>query len=221
MANALDGRTDTQAGFDDGGTRTVIFDLGSSKSIDCVCVARHNFFTAGATLIFNGSNTSNSGPWTLLASVTFTDDNVMVERVTPTAYRYVQIIRTNGAVDIFASDVFIGSSIELPKEMQNGFIRPEDNDQDIIKTNITQNGALVGMEITTRPKKCRIQFNSADSSWFETNWLTLINGMKSYPVYFSWKSTKRSMYCWLNKKVGAPVYKYDQQKVSLDVEGIV
>lgn len=218
FANALDGRTSTQAGFTSGAARNVDFDFGSSQTISHIGYAAHSL-TGSNVDIYSSTNGSS---WTLRLSSIAQSGVQTYEFGTSFSARYFRLSVRPASGTVYVSDFFAGQAIELPYGIPHGFVPPEHGDQDVIDTNMTGNGALVGITVTRKPKKTRVSLNDYPSSWIDANWSTLIEIMKLYPVYFLWATGKRSFFCTLARTAPSPAYNSNiRQSATLELEGFV
>lgn len=218
FANALDGRTSTQAGFASGAGRDVVFDFGSAQTISHVGHAAHSL--AGSTMALHSS--TNNSTWTLRLSWIAQAGVYTYELGTSFSARYLRLTVTPAAGTVYVSDFFAGQAIELPYGMPFGFVPPEFGDDDQVETNMTGNGAIVGTTVTRRPKKTSVDMRDYPSSWFDTNWLTITEGLKQYPGYFLWGTGKRPMFCSLDRKAPrASFSNHIHMSAKLELEGFV
>lgn len=218
FAKALDGGTSTQAGFAPGASRDVIVDFTSAKSFDHVCVAGHNL--NGVTLTLAGS--ADNVSYTDIDALTYDNNHVQVSEIDAGSARYLRLRFSGMGGNAYVSDIFVGEALELPYGIPHGFVPPEQGDQDAIDTNMTGNGAIVGITVSRKPKSTRVSLQDYHASWFEAHWYDLIETMKLYPVYFLWGDGKRAFYCTLQRKPPQPSYNSNiRQSATLDLEGFV
>jgi hypothetical protein len=218
FANALDGRTSTQAGFSSGAARNVDFDFGSAQTITHIGYAAHSL-TGSTVAIYSSTNGSS---WTLRLSSIALAGVQTYEFGTSFSARYFRLSVTPASGTVYVSDFFAGQAIELPYGIPHGFVPPEQGDQDAIETNMTGNGALVGITVTRKPKRTRVSLNDYPASWFDSNWSALIETMKLYPAYFLWATGKRAFYCTLARTAPSPAYNSNiRQSATLELEGFV
>ena len=218
FSNALDGGTSTQVGMAIGSNRDIVVDLGSTKAFDYFCVAGHNL--NGTTITIAGS--SDNVSYSDIDSVVFSNNYVSVNNISSGNVRYVRFRFSGMAGSIYIADIFLGTALSLPYGLPHGFVPPEQGDQDIIETNMTGGGALVGISVTRKPKKTSINLQEYSSSWFETYWFDLIETMKVYPIYFLWKEGKRALFCTLERTPAQPAFTSNiLQSTKLDLQGFV
>ena len=215
--NALDGKTSTQAGFAAGASRVVVLDFGTAQTVSHIAYAAHNL--TGATILIE-SSTDNSSYTTRLSTTAIAGVNT--HEFTSFNERYFRLTLSGLAGNTYVSDFFAGEAIELPHGMPFGFIPPELADEDEIDVNMTGNGSTVGITVNSRPKRISVNMRDYLATWFDTNWLTLINGLKLYPGYFLWGESKRAMFCTIDKKAPKPSYtNHLYMSAKLDLEGFV
>lgn len=218
FAKALDGGTSTQAGFASGANRDVILDFGSAQTFDHLAVAAHSL--SGTTLTIAGS--SDNVSYTDIDAVTFSNNYVQIHEIDQGNVRYVRLRFSGMPTSVYVSDIFLGEALELPYGMPQGFVPPEFGDQDTVETNMTGNGALVGITVTRKPKRSKVQMQDYESSWFASNWSALIASLKLYPAYFLWAAGQRAFFCTLQKQAPQPQYSTNtRQSCTLDLEGFV
>lgn len=218
FANGIDGRTSTQLGVASGADRDIVLDFGSAQQFSVLCVAVHNL--NGASVVVAGS--SDNVTYTDITTINYDNNYVRCDAVTQSTYRYVRLRFTGLLGSTYVGDIFLGESLELPYGVPDGFTPPEQADQDLIETNMTGNGALAGIDVTRKPKRLKLPLKNYESSWFESNWYSLTETMKLYPVYFLWSTGKRAFFCTFNRKTGVPSFKTNtRQSVTLDLQGFV
>lgn len=199
--NALDGSTSTQAGFLTGAARSVTFDLGVSTQLRFFGAAAHNMTGARVQI-----ETSPNGSSFTVARTVYFSAGVTVSEFAALSTRYLRITIDTFAVDGYVSDLFIGDAVELPYGMPVGFIPPEFADEDEINTNMTGNGAIVGIELNQRPKKIQVKLDDYEASWMASNWPILRDGLKQYPGYFLWSDTGQPFYGSFDGGADKPKY---------------
>lgn len=219
FSNALTGRTSEQVGFASGASRAVDFDNGSAVAVSALCVAHHNLGTVGATLTLAGSTDDVS--YTTLVTQAFTDDNVTFLTFTEASYRYLRLTVSGHSGTAYIGDVFAGPVLELPYGPDVGWTQPVQSDEDDITANVTGSGAIVGISFVPRPKKSQIQFRDFEKSWFDSNWLTLVAGLKQYPAYYLWKAGERPMFFLLSRIDPPKFTTHNRQAATLDIIGLV
>lgn len=218
FANCIDGRTSTQMGLASGATRDVVIDFGSAKAMTHCAFAHHNL--SGATLTMAGSADNSS--YTTIATITPSNNYVQVHEFSSASYRYLRLRFSGHSTAIYISDLFVGIALELPYGMPFGFVPPELSDQDAIDANMTGNGALAGISVTTKPKKCKVSLQDYESSWFDSYWSAFASNAKLYPFYFLWAPSKRAMFCTVDGKIGDVAYSnHTRLSHTLNLEGFV
>lgn len=221
IENALDGRTSTQAGFEAGATRTVIFDFGTTVNLTHFGYVGTNLGTVGGSISF--AHSSDNVTYTNSTTTNFFATVYTAELGAVLTNRYLRVRISNHYADVYISDLFVGEAIELPYDVPVGFVRPEWADEDTIETNMTGGGAIVGVTVTRRPKKTSLDMRSYPSEFFSSYWDVMIRGLKEYPGYFKWRDgVANAMYCSLVGKAPRPSYtSHMHLSVKLDLEGIV
>lgn len=215
-----DGRASSQVGFASGADRSVVYDFSIVKSFDTFCLANHNFGTSGASMKVEGS-ADNVG-YSVIDTIAIANNNVKLHTLPSSSFRYVRLTIQGHGGAAYASDIYIGPSLLLPYGMPKGFVSPEEYDQDVISSNITGNGSLVGIDVEEKPKRCKIPIKDVERSWFDSYWLALVAAVKQYPAYFLWSEGERAMYFYFYRKAPAPKFTTNNRKsVTLDVEGVV
>jgi len=219
-AKGVDGRASSQVGFASGADRSVVYDFSTVKSFDTFCLANHNFGTASASVKLEGSVDNVS--YSAIDTVAIANNNVKLHAFPSSLFRYVRLTIQGHGGAAYASDIYIGPSLSLPYGMPKGFVSPEEYDQDVISSNITGNGSLVGVDVEENPKRCKVPINDVERSWFDSYWLSFVSAVKQFPAYFLWAEGERPIYFYFYRKVPAPKFTTNNRKsVTLDIEGVV
>jgi hypothetical protein len=220
MVKGLDGRGYSRAGFESGADREVVFDFGTIKTFNLLLLANHNLGAVGATITILVS--SDNVSYSSVGASTITTDYVTEWSQSNRTYRYVKIKISGHTGAAYIGDLYLGTKLDIPYGMPRGFISPDQYDTDTITTNITGNGALAGVDVIERPKRCKIPLKNFERSWFDDNWAAFVASTKLFPSYFVWGSGERPIYFTFYKKVGSPKFTTNnRQSVTLDVEGVV
>lgn len=230
FSNAIEGNTAAIVGFGLGATRTVDIDLGASKLVSAVGIARHNCFSAGATLQFYLSNTET---FTTPFLVIDFDSNAVVFKMAHTATqtkdfseaygRYLRIVCTGHTLNALIGNIYVGEALSLPCNTDVNFQPYEYSDNDEIITNLTYTYDVLGIGVIRKPKSSSIKMDAASISWMEANYKNLVSAMKAGPIYWTWKDYgKSAFYCWPTKTIGNPKYTEKGQYFAFEikVEGI-
>lgn len=219
-ANALDGRTATQAGFAYGGWRLMQFDMGVSTAVDCIAVARHNLGTQVANIKLYGSHDNVSYP--IVIDHHYANNKVHCKTFTEVSYRYYKIYVTLQMGDCYISDLFLGKGLALERNQKYGFVKPEYADGDQVIANTTRGQNLAGLNIQPGLKRCKFDLYYYTAS-FMASWPAVVEQLKQYPIYILWDDTEQPFYCWPTKNIPAPSYArgvYGYYDASLDMQGI-
>lgn len=237
--NMVDGRTNTQCGFKNGSFGEVTFDLGSSKTINCIGVARHNLKSSKGLLKVFSSTVGTSGPWTarqrpggyeVFGNSNAGDDSTVFNELTEFTAQYIKIefdwLAGADANSItYVGLLSLGYWLEIPIGMPVGFIQPRWGDRDEFIVNRSIGNEFVGMAVTEKPRQATIEFRNIDVSWFDTYWDDFVTDMKKAPFFFLWNIDDRpeeAMLCWPMKRIEPPKYtKKTRCSVSLKVEGLI
>lgn len=224
-AQMVDGRTATQAGFA-AATGVVVFDLGSAMDVDFVGLAKHTLATQSATLVVEYSATGTSGPWTSFLSEAPANDGPHLWEVSSVSAQYWRVSITGHAGNVYVGDVTLGEVLALPAGMPVSFTSPRYAKPGKMRVNRSRNADLVGLSFEPGPKSIEITMQFVDTSWFDNNWQTILDGLTTGPGYFVWNSDTRAtevMFCWASEG-DLPDVPYDTagiyQSVTVKVEGI-
>ncbi len=225
VANCLDGRTNTQTAFASGSDKFITFDLGSTKTINYIGLAKQTLGTAVAVLKIS-SGPTGTGPWT--EEDRFENINnlgTLMFKVSEFSTRFLLVEFSNYSSTMYLGALAVGKYIEPPVGMPVGFTQPRWGDQDEIRVNKTRGNEFVGMSTIDKPKAATIILKDIETTWYDTYWSDFIENIKRRPFFFSWNPDDRqgeNIYCWPVKKIAAPKYtKKTRCSVSLKVEGIV
>lgn len=219
-ANALDGRTATQAGFLDGAARMLKFDAGANVSVNCLAIARHNMGTTSANIQLETS--TDDITYSIKFNHEYTSNDVTCVKFTETSARYFKIYVLSSSADNYIADIFLGTGLALERSQRHGFIKPEFADGDQVLANTTRGKNLAGLNVYTGLKRCKFDLFYYTAS-FMNSWAALVAVMKQYPIYIEWDDTETPFYCWPTKKIPEPEYSKNIQNyysVVLDMEGI-
>lgn len=224
IASALDGRTATNAGFDDAADREVVFDLGAAISIDTLAIGRNNLSTKTVTIAGSSDNVSYTNI-TGFISITTSSKVYSKKLASPVSYRYYRLTVGSGVQDGYIADIALGQAVDLERSQKHGFIKPEFAEGDRIIPNVTEGNNLAGLYVKQGFKRCKFSLFYYTASFFTTNWQTIINEMKSYPIYIVWDTpeTELPFYCWAYSKMPEPSYAKNingYYNATLSMEGI-
>lgn len=232
MDKAIDGRTNTQAGFDSGANRVVVIDFGSLKAISAIGIARHNAGSVGATLTFAHSATVG-GTYTDFHVIEPVDNSIVWDtfNVNPDlsyitdeiTARYIRLTVSGHSADLYIADLYVGEKLDLPDNTDDGLVGYEWCDNDEIITNLTYTNELVGITTLAKLPTAVLKMNNVLPSWMRTYYAGVIVALKTAPIYWRWKEYGVSaFYCWPQKNTGQPRYVEKGKYVSFEikVEGI-
>lgn len=218
FANCVNGNTSSQMGLATGADRDVVLDLGVSKTFDYVCVAAHNL--SGTTLTLAGS--ADDVGYTDIDTVVYGNNYVLVDQITQASYRFLRLRFSGHAGDIYISDLFIGAALEWPHPMPFGFSPPEDADEDLINSNRSGGGALLGQSVEVKPIKIKVPLVDVLESWFDAYWNDFKDSIKRSPGYFVWRDGARALYFTPFRRIGSTSYTAANRKsITLTVEGFI
>lgn len=218
FASCVNGNTVTKMSLLPGSTRDVIVDLGQSKTFRYFCVAVHSL--SGTTVNISGSEDDSA--YTDIVAISFLSNDVRVEEIPESTYRYVRFRFTGMPSTAYVADMYLGDGLELENGIPVGFVPPEQADKDKIKANFTGRGGLVGLDVERNPKKIRLPLNDYLDTWFLQNWKAMVDNLKSYPGYLLWKDGARALFFVLDGEPGDPKYTYhNRQSVTLNLQGFV
>ncbi len=206
FTNALYGSTSRRCKVLLGNTGQIDFDLGSAKTIDCLCIARHNLGTIGASIGVYVS--ADDVTYTLQENITPTTDKNIFADLASFSSRYVRLTFSgHTGSDLLFSDILMSKALAFPRRLQDGFTPPEFASEDDFRGNVTAGNQLAGLTVTEKPLKIKVQYKKVPAAWVFANWINVIEGFKKRPVYYRWKESGAVLFCWPYRKIGQPSYK--------------
>jgi len=100
---------------------TVTVDCGAAKTADYAVIVGHTLGTSGATLEVRGSTDNFVASDVLVATITPTSDNPILLQFASTSYRYWRYKITGGATMPAMAVAAIGTALEIPGDLAEGF----------------------------------------------------------------------------------------------------
>jgi len=217
----LDWRTDTKAEIAAGNYYFVV-DYGTSVQCDYIGVFAHSLGPNGTIQVESG--TSSTGPWTSLASKTFTKSECYVGAFTATSSRYWRVWGTAAAAAKIGV-IALGKRIDFPTGMPPGFMPPMFNDVET-KTNVSANQQVIGRTIVEKPRDLNLDFNMLPDTWVRSTLAPFLeNRVFEKPFFFAWDYVRypnETAWCWTNKVQALPSYtSHKYMSVSIPVKALV
>lgn len=219
IANAYDGRTNTQAGFT-GTDQEIVLDFAAAETIDAIGLARHNLGTDSGTLTLESSTDNVS--YTVRATISPSDDKVTLTEFASVSARYWKIKVTAGST-VYIADIFLSEKLALERSQRFGFLKPEYSDNDKVTPNVTRGNNIVGIDVQQKPKRVVFNLFYYSAAWFSV-WSELVSEVKLHPVYILWADSEQAFYCWPNGAIPKPVYSAqvtNRYTVALDMQGFI
>lgn len=189
------------------GTQDLVFDLGSAKSVDTLCIYGHNLNAEGCSLQLDHS-TDDISYSAAVAVFVVGDDGVVFKQFTSASRRYWRLRITNCTIDAVVSVAAFGVATVLPEGMDIGFIPPAWGE--VKNTNsVAVNGNFLGRSNQTVPFKMRLKQSHVLESFIRGNWSTFIAHAQKLPFFFAWDETNQpdeTVYAWTDKTIVRPRY---------------
>lgn len=204
------------------GAPDLVFDLGSAKSVDTICVYGHNLFTEGCDLRLRYS-VDDIAYFDAVSQFTVPDDGVIFKQFSTQSKRYWELRIANCTVDALISVVAFGTATVLPSDMYDGFRPPLRGKVKNINS-VSVNGAFLGRSIQPIPLDIVITQKNASQAFVRGDWDTFLAHAQSLPFFFSWDENNypdETVYAWSDPKETQPVYSdFNLLKVELKAKAL-
>ena len=189
------------------GTQDLVFDLGSAKSVDTLCIYGHNLGSEGCSLAFARSDDDIT--YTVAVS-TFAvpDDGVIFKQFSTQSKRYWRVRITNCTVDALISVVAFGAATVLPEGMDIGFEPPLWGEVKNINS-VAVNGNFLGRSTKPVPFKMRLKQSHVSNAFVRGDWAEFIAHAQNLPFILVWDETNypdEAVYAWTDKTISRPRY---------------
>jgi len=212
-SKSLDGRTTTFTMFNPGISQ-IVYDLGSQKNFNTLCIARHNIGPTSGYFLLYGSNDNIT--YTPIIGNTYPQigKNIFVD-LGGQFYRYVRFTVSDFTKQTYLADISVGQALEMQRSQKHGFIRPGLVDDDVIISNVTRGRELAGLSVIENMQRIIFDLPYYTKDWLD-NWKNLTQVMKWFPIYIIWDINRNdhpfgnstggepAFYCWPTKKVPEP-----------------
>lgn len=189
---------------------TLIVDLGSAQSVDCMGLAGLNCAEVSCSIKLQSSTT---GAWAgeevdRIAAYTPSADVTQFKTFTSASARYWRFVFASNTAQVFIANVFLGAMLELQHGMIPNFSPANLNREREIFNNNSQGGNFLGSAVMYNAAKITIEQEYVTRTWIDANWLTVADHIELYPFYFAWDTVNypnEVAYCKA-KKINYPEY---------------
>ena len=164
---------------------TITVDCGSAKSADYALIHSHDLFSKGCSVEVRGSSDGFGASNVLLASLTPTSDAPVLLTFNAVSYRYWRITLTGAGSMPALAIAAIGSRLELPTYLPQGF---DPTTRKVVgKRNTSSAGQSLGRVVDFEQWEQSISLQRVPWSWIRATWIPAWQAhLRSAPFGFAW-----------------------------------
>jgi hypothetical protein len=208
VENAFDYKTVTALKLTGSGQHLLDIDLGSSFRCNYYAVAGHTLGTDAATMAISWAS-SSGGPYTLLTTITPTDNKVKFKTFSATTARYWRIEFNSGTASTTVGHISFGENLTL-QPINKGF-RPPIYEHYSGKSRIGSAANYMGRQVRRVAQRLQIQQTAIEPATFRTDFVPALEFITENPFFFSWDYENypdEAAFCWIDSKAPEPVYSH-------------
>lgn len=170
-------------------SQTMVFDLGSAKTVDYFLIASHNFdeeLSGDVVFAYSDDNSSYTTAFTL-DDADVTDDGVIMVNTVSRSHRYWRFTIPAASADLKIAAIYIGQLLQIEQAVYSSANSPNLTREETLVPSDSEGGQFLGSLLRREWFTASINWEHLEKDWYRTNFDPFAVTSQTWPFGIAWR----------------------------------